>query len=536
MITLLLLSQFAGWHLLPAFPFALSHPAPTEICDNALDDDGDELIDLNDPDCECPVLQPLSLIPNPSFEEMECCPSERSQLHCASGWIQASEPTTDYLNTCGWMGWNDLPPPLPFPDGNGCVGFRNGRVGGNNQGPQPNWKEYAGACLSGPLKAGVTYRFEFYIGFTYALNSPPTSIVFFGTTSCTNLPFGVGYPNFGCPTNGPGWKELGSVPISGANEWQLKEITVTPTEDIHAIAIGPSCTTVTPTASYYYFFDNLVLAAATEFAFKISATGHPCSENITLSMPFRDTLQYQWYRDGVALPGETSHELKGVSQEGNYQVRVLGPNSCRITSIYRYSIPQFASEKKALICHGETYPFGQQNPGTSGVYFDTLKTADGCDSIVRLSLDVSGEIEDTVEVKIFEGESWQIGSQSFSQPGEYSVLLKSSLGCDSLVRLFLDFYKIFIPSAFSPNDDGLNDVFGIFPGEGMQEVLSLKVYNRWGGLVYEANGMKPGAFQQGWDGRIKGKTAPQGVYVYHARITFDDGNTRDVQGAVTLLR
>ena len=52
-----------------------------EICDNAIDDDGNGLIDLNDPVCKCEELGPISYIPNPSFEEMDCCPSSFSQLN-----------------------------------------------------------------------------------------------------------------------------------------------------------------------------------------------------------------------------------------------------------------------------------------------------------------------------------------------------------------------------------------------------------------------------------------------------------------------
>ena len=51
-----------------------------EICDNGIDDDQDGLIDLNDDDCACTVIEPVSVIPNPSFEDMNCCPTERSQL------------------------------------------------------------------------------------------------------------------------------------------------------------------------------------------------------------------------------------------------------------------------------------------------------------------------------------------------------------------------------------------------------------------------------------------------------------------------
>ena len=98
-----------------------------EICDNGIDDDRDGLIDLNDDECECAQTDLVSLIPNPSFEEMSCCPQQRNALSCANTWIQASEPTTDYIHTCGWMGWPDLEAPQPFPDGDGIVGFRDGR-------------------------------------------------------------------------------------------------------------------------------------------------------------------------------------------------------------------------------------------------------------------------------------------------------------------------------------------------------------------------------------------------------------------------
>ena len=213
--------------------------AAEEICDNGRDDDGDGLIDLNDPECTCPVVEPVSLIPNPSFEDSECCPQNRSELYCADTWIQASEATTDYIHTCGWMGWPNLPVPLPLPDGEACVGFRDGRYGGNDM--RPGWKEYAGACLRGPLRAGKAYRFQFYVGFTHYENSPPASVVFFGSTDCGNLPFGIGDPDFGCPTNGDGWKWLGSVYVNGVNTWKKYQIDIVPGEDIYAIAIGPDC-------------------------------------------------------------------------------------------------------------------------------------------------------------------------------------------------------------------------------------------------------------------------------------------------------
>ena len=338
--------------------FLFSQPTP-EICDNAIDDDGDGLIDLNDRDCDCPIVEPISLIPNPSFEDRTCCPSGRAQMNCADDWIQASAPTTDYIHMCGWKGWENLPVPLPIPEGQGCVGFRNGRFGGN--GTNANWKEYAGACLLSPLKANVSYKFQFYIGFTHSRNSPPTNVTFYGSTSCNNLPFGNGDDRFGCPTNGPGWEKLGEVYVRGANQWILTEINVTPDKDIHAMAIGPDCILVNGTTDIYYFFDNLVLAEEAAFAFEIDLTdqaGGVCADDISLEVPFADSLTYQWYKDGIALVGEDKARMSQIYGDGDYQVKLVSPNiGCRITGEYEYRRPQPVFEQSVTICEGESFSF-----------------------------------------------------------------------------------------------------------------------------------------------------------------------------------
>src|SRR5690606_37569128 len=102
-----------------------------EVCDNSIDDDGDGLIDLNDPDCTCAgIIGSIdSLIPNPSFEDTLCCPTSYSQMHCAATWIQASYGTSDYFNRCGYTyvpineGTADTLYPPPPGAGDGYVGF-----------------------------------------------------------------------------------------------------------------------------------------------------------------------------------------------------------------------------------------------------------------------------------------------------------------------------------------------------------------------------------------------------------------------------
>lgn len=506
-----------------------NHFVVAEICDNAIDDDNDGLIDLNDPDCECKLVEPVSLIPNPSFEEMNCCPSAPSQLNCAKVWIQASEPTTDFIHMCDFMGWDDFPPPLPFPDGDGIMGFRDGRVRNDVANAEYNWKEYAGACLLGPLLADTPYVFEFYVGFVDRFKSPPINITFFGTGDCANLPFGVGDPEFGCPTNGPDWVRLGSTTVSGGTgkKWVKTNVEFTPKENIAAIAIGPDCPVVASPISIYYFFDNLTLVDLTTFQFKITSQSHPCAENFTLKAPLQHGTSYQWYKDGVALVGETSTQLSQMHGDGNYQVRLIRNGSCLLSGIYTFQLPVISNEVSQTICVGDAFDFGVNQLTESGQYTDTFKTVNNCDSIVHLSLDVLGIEADSVQGKIFRGETYHIGNSHYQEEGDYEVHLLSSHGCDSLVFLQLSFYEVFIPNIFSPNDDGINDLFIISGKDNLIDQTTIVIYDRWGNQLW--NGPE-------WNGTCNGKEVHTGTYIYQATLKMSDGIERIFSGSVTLVR
>jgi gliding motility-associated-like protein len=528
LFALRLLLCIAGYSWLQStFDIMITNVQIAEICDNAIDDDNDGYIDINDPDCICEIVKPESLIPNPSFEEKNCCPSGRSQLNCANGWIQASEPTTDYLNTCGWMGWPEFPPPRPLADGEGFVGFRDGRVG-NGGNPDRNWKEYAGACLLKPLEKNKKYRFEFDIGFVNDLISPPINVTFFGTPDCKNLPFGVGNQNLGCPTNGPGWVRLGSSFVNGGNQnyWMKAAIEVTPKEDIAAIAIGPDCPHVLSTVNTYYYFDNLILADLESFEFKISEIKHPCSNDFSLEVPERSTFKYQWYKNGIAIVGETSSKLSKIHGEGAYQVRVMDGPSCKLTGIYEYKIPVITKNTIVTICNDDNYRFGNKTLTEAGTYVHTFKTKNNCDSTVHMELKVLGELSDTAYVKIFEGSTYQLGNKTFKEKGDHIVYFESAIGCDSIVLLKVDYYKFYFPNIFSPNGDGQNDAFTYTSDEETIEEVTFNIYDRWGEKIFSG---------EVWDGKHKYGNPYQGVYSYTANVKMKDGNLKLYFGSVTLV-
>jgi hypothetical protein len=505
--------------LLPVVIFA-----QVEICDNGIDDDGDGTIDLNDLDCFCISQTPESLIPNPSFEEQNCCPSGRSELNCAADWIQASRPTTDLIHSCGWEGWEQFPPPMPFPDGEGIMGFRDGRARGDMS-PEFEWKEYAGACLINPLKVGTTYRIEFDVGFADRESSPPIEITFFGTSTCANLPFGGDDPQFGCPTNGPGWQKLGEVGVSGGvgNRWINTFIEITPSEDIHAIAIGPPCRGTTSQVSTYYFFDNLILADVKSFGLDIAEKDHPCSDDYTLSVIDFDELNYQWYKDGIAIVGETEHELSRIHGDGSYQVRTIENGNCRLSEPFDYIRPVDLVADNQSICDDQQYRFGDRSLTQSGMYVDTFRSVYNCDSIVMLDLEVIGSVFDTLSLNLFQGQSINISGNTIAGEGAFPLVLESSLGCDSLLMVDISYSDVFIPNVFYPLSATGNDTFRPVLANDLDGDIDMQIFDRFGGRAYRGTEWNGGEY-------------PAGVYIYRIDVNFTQGSPETFFGTVTLLR
>ena len=101
-----------------------------------------------------------------------------------------------------------------------------------------------------------------------------------------------------------------------------------------------------------------------------------------------------------------------------------------------------------------------------------------------------------------------------------------------------DCVPIYIPNIFSPNNDGINDIFSIYlnPESGVENVISLQVFNRWGALMYEQTNFIPDNGATGWKGDYQGSPLNPDVYVYVLNIAFEDGSTRLVSGDISLVR
>jgi len=89
---------------------------------------------------------------------------------------------------------------------------------------------------------------------------------------------------------------------------------------------------------------------------------------------------------------------------------------------------------------------------------------------------------------------------------------------------------ILLPNAFTPDGDGLNDVFKAIGQPDKLTSFSMKIFNRWGQTVFESKDV-----MQGWDGTIKGAEAPAGTYVFRVEYAISNRNF-DTSGTVILVR
>jgi len=124
-------------------------------------------------------------------------------------------------------------------------------------------------------------------------------------------------------------------------------------------------------------------------------------------------------------------------------------------------------------------------------------------------------------------------------PGCQQVLVRSKKGClalDIICYQIRQHRRVYAPNVFTPNGDGSNDFFTIFSDDGVKQILSLKIFNRWGGQIYQANDIHTNDEPAGWDGTFKGQDLNIDVFVWVALIEFIDGEIIQLSGDVTLVR
>lgn len=125
-------------------------------------------------------------------------------------------------------------------------------------------------------------------------------------------------------------------------------------------------------------------------------------------------------------------------------------------------------------------------------------------------------------------------------PTSYTVTVVDAGGCTATneVEVLIDDNRsVYIPNAFSPNGDGINDQFNVFLGPGTLEISDFLIFDRWGTRIFEANGIIPNeTVFNGWDGSFKQRPLNPGVYAFLIKIRFVDDRVITYSGSLTLMR
>ncbi len=400
------------------------------------------------------------------------------------------------------------PVKLPLPDGTAyiLIGQNNSDTGSE----KTLVKYYITQCLQIPLKKNIPYRFSFYAGFPIpryeqgpGASAPanPFKVAVFGHADCSAIPFGKPYnKGNGCPLNAGGWVLLGETAIAGdSTAWSQGNIDLTIPFDINVIAIGPDCSKPPLyyndrnqlVSAFFNYMDNFSLVETRDLNLQYISIlqGNSCAGNLLLKGPTKPGSGYQWYKDSIAIAGATDsmYVVAGNSGNGNYNVRIT--NGTATDCILSEPLPVFISKLPALQWVTDTAVCSNQQTTIAPV-------------IPGILYSWSGGARDS--------------SVTVSRPGIYNITAIDSNGCSknfvTQVRTKVcSNCDVLLPNAFSPNGDGINDIFKP-QGNCNADEYNLQIYARSGSVIFETKDINTG-----WDGSLNGNPVPVGAYYYLVR-------------------
>ncbi len=122
----------------------------------------------------------------------------------------------------------------------------------------------------------------------------------------------------------------------------------------------------------------------------------------------------------------------------------------------------------------------------------------------------------------------------------YTVEMQDENGCFATDSIWIEVQKerdIAIPNSFTPNFDNHNDIFTLLGNNpAIRQVAVFQVFDRWGGMLFEAKDFQLNDSTYGWDGTANGAKVEAGTYVYYAQVDYVDNEVIEWNGSVLLIR
>jgi|TARA_R110000737_G_scaffold80019_1_gene112088 gliding motility-associated-like protein len=231
-----------------------------------------------------------------------------------------------------------------------------------------------------------------------------------------------------------------------------------------------------------------------------------------------------------------------VAGAGMYQIcYTIGAGACAdsaCTFVQVTSCPTENTFENTTICPGTTTNVFGQQIGVAGIYQDTFTNSMGCDSIHQVTLQLFQVYPTNESITICKGDSILIGSIWISTDynGQETVIDFNGCSVTNSTNIYLETctapeeFFLYIPNVFTPNNDGVNDIYEIqLTGGYLDEGF---IVNRWGELVATFNDSN-----RTWTGRTpEGLTVSDGVYTCVISYTPNGKNQQKNQGFVTVIR
>jgi gliding motility-associated-like protein len=289
---------------------------------------------------------------------------------------------------------------------------------------------------------------------------------------------------------------------------------------------------------------------------------------------------YQWYNAGVSIAGATLNTFL-AAQTGDYSVEITNSLGCTVTSntvivSFNTGITVSIYNADPFPCDGDlvylstTQNYNQINwttgesgiqiaVTTSGRYGVTVVNSGGCTASKNIDIDFlpkpmveAGDdvTSDCIKGAILKGtgdgapiwepalglsnnNTFDVNAFPINTTMYYLTVDNGTCKATDSVVVSAECSSIYLPSAFTPNGDGLNDVFMAF-GIDLKD-FQLVIYNRWGEKIFQTQDIT-----LGWDGTYRGAPSPLGLYVWELETSDKNGNPliNDFQsrGTVSLVR
>ena len=334
--------------------------------------------------------------------------------------------------------------------------------------------------------------------------------------------------------------------VAGANDFALDDISfrsVSLKDSVYVVVVPPPTPTISGTLNFCQGNSTTLTVAGAQFDSVRWNTG---ATTTSIQVTQQGTYSVTGYVNGCS--GSTSVSVTQLNLPASFS---LGNDTSfcgdfsKVLSTGNQQTQWSTSVTAAQITVTEAGTYIATISNDCGSVSDTIVISKNELPFVNLGNDTAfckGQLVLTAPTEL-RSYVWSTGEQSqsisVSEAGTYSVTVTDVNGCNGSDEIVISSNcsnELWIANAFTPNSDGVNDVFYIRGNPQNTTIERFIIYNRWGNKVFEATNILPDDATLGWNGTFKGEPAQFEVYGYEVVARFSDGQKKTLKGNVTLLK